>query len=70
MDWTMIGAVVVGAYLMLNLFASERIMRAHQINAELTTAAKEKGRLSAEVPIALASEVPFSAAGGGNKSKR
>jgi hypothetical protein len=70
MDWFIAGAVVLGAYLVLNLFSSERITRAHQINAALAAAAKEKAKAAVEVPVAVASEVAFGGASAAGKSKR
>jgi hypothetical protein len=69
MDWLVIGAVVLGAYLVLNLISSERITRAHQINAALAAAAVEKSKAVVEVPIGIASEIAFTPIGAG-KPKR
>jgi hypothetical protein len=70
MDWLVIGAVVLGAYLVLNLLSSERITRAHQINTALAAAAIEKARSAAEVPVAIASELQLPAMNGAGKPKR
>jgi hypothetical protein len=71
MDWFVIGGVVLGGYLMLNVLSSERITRAHQINAALGAAAVDKAKAAVvEVPIALASELGPAIPAGAGKSKR
>jgi hypothetical protein len=70
MDWIIIGAIVLGGYTVLNLFTSERITRAHQINAALAAAATAKAKAGAEVPVAVASEVGFAGPVGAGKPKR